>query len=164
MICNKCKQDKPETNFPVRSRRLANGKKERCTTCRSCKRLKNLKRGLCQCGRPLATKTLCETCRKRTAANGKKRAEALKLEILKHYGGKCVFCEEYRPIFLTIDHIDGNGAEHRRKEKINTGSKTYRWLKKNKFPKGFQVACFNCNAAKVRIGEEGLRQLLDEDK
>ena len=28
------------------------------------------------------------------------------------------------------------------------GTKFYRWLKRNNFPEGFQVLCFNCNCGK----------------
>ena len=85
-----------------------------------------------------------------------------KLAAITHYGGCCCFCGEARIIFLTIDHIDGKGAKHRKDEKITTGTQTYRWLEKNNYPSGFQIACFNCNAAKAQIGEDDLRQLLAE--
>jgi len=29
----------------------------------------------------------------------------------------------------------------------------YSWLKKNNFPKGFQVLCMNCNFAKGKLGK-----------
>lgn len=57
--------------------------------------------------------------------------------------------------FLTIDHTEDNGAEHRRQmaaEKGNAwgqaGGPTYRWLRDNNFPPGFQVLCANCNCGK----------------
>jgi hypothetical protein len=52
---------------------------------------------------------------------------------------------------LTIDHINNDGADHRRG--IHGGNKaghgTYRWLIKNDFPPGFQVLCFNHNFKKA---------------
>ena len=63
---------------------------------------------------------------------------------------------------MTIDHINDDGAKHRKKENLSTGTKMYRWLENNDYPKDFQVACFNCNAAKAQIGEEALRQLIAE--
>lgn len=53
--------------------------------------------------------------------------------------------------FLTIDHIDGNGAEHRRTLKRG-GITFYRWLINNGFPSGFQTLCYNCNCAKGQYG------------
>lgn len=85
----------------------------------------------------------------------KKSNLKLKREVIDAYGGKCACCGETILVFLTIDHIEGNGAEHRRKMAAETGSNwgqagapTYRWLRKNGFPKGFQVLCANCNCGR----------------
>ena len=70
-----------------------------------------------------------------------------RLEVLEHYGGvppKCKCCGEEEVKFLSIDHIDGGGKEHRAK----TGSNYIAWFKKNNFPNGFQILCHNCNLAK----------------
>lgn len=45
---------------------------------------------------------------------------------------------------LVIDHIDNNGAAHRKE----VGKKMYPWLIKNGFPEGFQTLCSNCNTIK----------------
>lgn len=83
--------------------------------------------------------------------NRRKVIEKLRLEVLTHYGGsppECVCCGETEIRFLTIDHIEGNGAKHRREIKISGGFGFYYWLKRNNFPEGFQVLCSNCNMAK----------------
>jgi hypothetical protein len=81
----------------------------------------------------------------------KKSFEKLKDEVLAAYGNKCSCCGESERDFLTMDHIAGNGAEHRRE--IGEGSKRlYQFLKKNNFPSGFQVLCYNCNCAKGHRG------------
>lgn len=61
----------------------------------------------------------------------------------------CSCCGEDKIQFLGIDHINGRGNEHRRKiwGKKAAGN-IYWWLKKNNFPKGFQVLCHNCNWGK----------------
>ena len=68
----------------------------------------------------------------------------------EHYGGvppKCTCCGEKEFEFLTIDHINNDGKEHRKL--IGAGSYAlYRWLLKNNFPDGFQIMCMNCNWAK----------------
>lgn len=67
--------------------------------------------------------------------------------ILDHYGAFCSCCGEANPKFLTIDHINDDGAEHRRE--IGRGSRNfYAWLVKNSFPTGFRTLCFNCNAGR----------------
>lgn len=81
----------------------------------------------------------------------------LKRQVMDAYGGKCACCDESELVFLTIDHIDGNGAEHRREMGAKragegrwgqAGAPTYRWLRDNNFPSGFQVLCANCNCGK----------------
>lgn len=73
----------------------------------------------------------------------------LRLEILEYYGGRCRCCGESEEKFLSFDHINNNGAEHRRK--VNYGSISW-WLKKEGFPKDFQILCHNCNGAKGYYG------------
>jgi hypothetical protein len=75
----------------------------------------------------------------------------LKLKIIEEYGGKCVCCGENRFEFLTIDHINGDGKQHRKELGANM---LYNWLKKNNFPKdNFQLLCMNCNFAKGHFGK-----------
>jgi len=69
----------------------------------------------------------------------------LKEEVFSHYGGKCSICNEADIDVLTLDHIDQQGSEHRRANKIGTGQETWRWVKKQGFPAAFRVLCFNCN-------------------
>jgi hypothetical protein len=71
----------------------------------------------------------------------------LRSEVVSEYGGKCVCCGENNEIYLSIDHIDGGGAEHRRLIG-GSGSHLYNWLKRNNYPKdNFRLLCFNCNHA-----------------
>jgi len=78
----------------------------------------------------------------------------LKRDVLAAYGGKCACCKETTLEFLSIDHINGDGATHRKVEKCGGGSPFYLWLKRHKYPKdNFQALCFNCNFAKHRYGQ-----------
>jgi hypothetical protein len=72
----------------------------------------------------------------------------LRLDAIAHYGGKCMCCGETEEAFLSIDHINGGGNEHRKKVHRHIGL----WLKKNNYPDGFQILCHNCNQAKGYYG------------
>ena len=99
---------------------------------------------------------------------------ALRDRVLHHYSNgtmECACCGESHNEFLTIHHINGNGADHRReiaklrnlrnqrtdkpaRTSLNSvGNEINMWLTKNNFPDGFAVLCSNCNAAKHYYGE-----------
>jgi len=67
-----------------------------------------------------------------------------KKEAIDHYGKLCQCCGEDRLVFLCLDHIAGGGNRHRKK----IGAGIVLWLRRNNYPKGFQVLCHNCNFAK----------------
>ena len=79
---------------------------------------------------------------------GKLKNSNYKKKCINHYGGKCKCCGESNMVFLSMDHMNNDGAKHRREFKTRGGSDTYRWIIKNNYPKGFQVLCMNCNHAK----------------
>lgn len=78
----------------------------------------------------------------------------LRTEVFGHYGGQCACCGEADPMFLTIDHINNDGAAHRREigQSLSGGINFYRWLRRNNYPEGFQPLCYNCNCGKARNG------------
>jgi hypothetical protein len=62
---------------------------------------------------------------------------------------------------LSIDHINGKGAEHLRsigsiscKGRGLGGTQFYRWLQRNNYPRGFQVLCMNCQWIKRNENNE----------
>lgn len=80
----------------------------------------------------------------------REKYHALKLRVLNHYSdGQCICkkCDFADPRALCIDHIKGDGAEHRRE--IGRGIAVYTWLERNGYPEGFQVLCLNCNHLKA---------------
>lgn len=85
-------------------------------------------------------------------ANTGKAAErwrTMRLMVMEAYGGAiCACCGETTYQFLTIDHIDEDGAAHRKA----IGQHLYRWLIANDYPPGFQVLCMNCNWGKHQNG------------
>ena len=90
----------------------------------------------------------------------------VKALVMNKYGGQfCQCCGESNMKFLTIDHIYGGGTKHR--QETHGGRDFYIWLKKNGFPPGFQVLCYNCNCGRGKNGgecphKEVLRELVNE--
>lgn len=70
-----------------------------------------------------------------------------KLSVLEHYGKKCCCCGEDTFEFLTMDHINKDGAKHRKLEKY---SSIYYWLRTNNYPSNFRILCWNCNFISYR--------------
>lgn len=72
----------------------------------------------------------------------------LRKEVIKYYGNECACCGESNTLFLTMDHIGGNGVIDREEMKKAGHTSVYSWIKAKKYPSGFQVLCFNCNQSK----------------
>jgi hypothetical protein len=90
-----------------------------------------------------------------------RRASRLKADLLNHYmiDGKircaCPDCKVTDPDLLCIDHINNDGAEHRRQLGIAEnakGLKMYMWIKRNNYPPDFRILCHNCNQS---LGSKG---------
>jgi hypothetical protein len=77
-------------------------------------------------------------------------------EMFQAYGGaRCACCGETERTFLSIDHINNDGAAHRREafgRKEVGGATLAQLLRKQGFPEGFQILCMNCNMGKARNG------------
>ncbi len=78
-------------------------------------------------------------------------------QVMERYSNgppKCACCGESERDFLSIDHVDGHGNEHRRRTfgRHQGGWQLYAWLIRQGFPAGFQVLCFNCNMSKAKHG------------
>lgn len=88
--------------------------------------------------------------REQNKAYLKKRREELLLAAVSAYGGSCSCCGETRLPFLTVDHVNEDGKEHRK----SMASSIYYWLAEHNYPQDgrFQVLCYNCNMAKSFYG------------
>lgn len=86
----------------------------------------------------------------RSKAYTKAYRQGLKAEILQAYGGKCQCCGEAHAEFLSIDHVNNDGASHRRQ--VGVGVSFWVWLKRNGYPRSCQILCFNCNMSKGFFG------------
>jgi len=144
--------------------------KTRCLVCKEKHRITENKRrrnlalsGICHCGKlvELGTNRCLECGVKNNEAKRKWRKSNPQYYILasrqqfinalNQYGGQsCKCCNESNIFFLTIDHINNNGAQHRKETGGVSGKNLAWWLKKNGYPSGFQVLCFNCNCGRAR--------------
>ena len=79
-----------------------------------------------------------------------KAALKLRTMVINAYGGRCACCCETELAFLCIDHLNGGGTQHR--FQVGMGQRFYEYLKREGFPPGYQVLCYNCNAAKELPG------------
>ena len=68
----------------------------------------------------------------------------VKSKLFDILGNKCARCGFSDIRALQIDHVHGGGTKHRKE----IGNQIYSWLKRNNYPKGFQILCFNCNNGK----------------
>lgn len=93
---------------------------------------------------------MCAPCKKKwthTRANTDYRRR-IKEQVFSHYGNKCVTCGEAEILFLQIDHINEDGWEIRKNNRDFLGTKLYKWIIDNNFPKNLQLLCANCNRKK----------------
>lgn len=152
--CTKCKESKNIEDF-ANNKRSSDGKLSSCRSCESLRKKKYFQ--------PYSEKTEKEKAelyeyhtQYRLANKDKVNAFSIKYNricreaAIERYGGKCMCCGESTYEFLCIDHINNDGNKHR---KEMNSTKIHRWLKKNKYPEGFQVLCHNCNLAKGFYGE-----------
>lgn len=140
MECNICGKQKTLTEF------YANGRGKQYPPCKDCR--KRIERERYQVkGEQIRARNSAWQKSNRHKMNilAKQTRLRRREKVLEHYGGKCVCCGETAQEFLAVDHIDGNGRQHRK----SIGTITiYTWLIRNNFPSGFQILCHNCNYAK----------------
>lgn len=93
---------------------------------------------------------MSDELREKRNAENMDRYTAKKKICFAHYGNICECCAETEEMFLSIDHVNNDGAEHRKNEV--KGNDIYAWLIKNNFPDGFRLLCHNCNMGRHRNG------------
>ncbi len=76
------------------------------------------------------------------------RVRKLRMEVVSHYGSKCVCCGEREYEFLTFDHINGDGAKRRKASTLNPAET----IRRDGYPSDIQILCYNCNCAKANYG------------
>lgn len=72
-------------------------------------------------------------------------------DVIAAYGGKCQCCGETEINFLTVDHINGCTKDQRRQEAYH-GDGMWGHLRRNNYPTGYQILCYNCNLGRALNG------------
>lgn len=148
--CTKCARIKPIEQFDLRD----NGKRRRrvCHECFNAQKTRHRRK------RHLEHPDVHDRVKRISREYRRNVRVQARLGALNAYSDgdpKCACCGERTVEFLTIDHINGNGAAHRREleaQNVGPGTGFYLWLKSNGYPNGFQVLCYNCNCAKGCYG------------
>ena len=113
--------------------------------------------GLCRdcCrGRAAVGHISCLICLERRRQANKLATQKAKDIIFNWYGRSCVCCGEAEPLFLTLDHINGNGKQDRGKNQSNL-TWYHNLAKKIRLgspPADLRVLCYNCNCGRQRNG------------
>lgn len=101
----------------------------------------------------------CKACRAEYKAEyDRKRREYFKRQVLEFYGPECACCGESNPGFLSVDHINNDGAEDR---KNRIGGSFWEHVVKNDFPEDLRILCFNCNMGRQFNGHGVCPHLLE---
>lgn len=135
--CSRCEVERPEDGFYIRKSGIPNRICKECFKAATNARYHGPKNA-----------ELKEQFRKWGVDYRQRNRDAA----FKAYGGYvCACCGETEQKFLTLDHVNNDGAEFRRMIRGNrqaAGATTYAWLARNGFPSGYQVLCMNCNHGK----------------
>ena len=140
--CTRCKQNKSSNEFYKR-RETKCGLKSWCINCEREYRQSPTEK----------QRRIIKSAQYRALVTTQTRIQKYKLDIkmkvLNHYG-PCACCGEKDHRFLSIDHINNDGAEQKRATigSRNNSVSFYIWIIKNHFPKDLQTLCYNCNCAK----------------
>lgn len=134
--CSKCYILKEKTEFYLRKDKTV------MAHCKACVRKKT---------RAWYAKNHSEALKRWQPAAAAKRERIRKATFAAYGGYVCACCGETEKKFLTLDHINNDGAAFRRSmygNRTSAGVVTYAWLFRKGFPAGYQVLCMNCNHGK----------------
>jgi hypothetical protein len=148
-VCPKCGKPTTNTNtvYCIECRRPA------AKACKILHDSRKLNRLCVSCGTKLNVdeKYRCQKCKEIHALDVKTQSHALRIKVIDNYGSKCSCCGEAQIQLIEIDHVDNNGAEHRKQ--IGSHSDTLcRWIIRENYPTTIQLLCANCNQAKKKFG------------
>ena len=135
--CNRCSTMKLEPEFG-RNKARSSGFDPYCKTCKSQTEAAKRARAL----RENDTGYL-----ERQREYTKRRNSKVKAEAFQAYGEICACCGKSNKAFLEFDHVNDDGAEHRR---LVSSSSLLFQLRQDGWPMVMQTLCANCHRAKTR--------------
>jgi hypothetical protein len=152
--CTECKEIKPkDLEHFGKDTNTNDGLRSKCTPCRNAQKKTSYRKNYEKVRLQQRTYRH-ENYEKVLAYNAKWQRNYfsnLRLEIIAAYGGKCACCGESEQLFLDLDHINNDGASHRKE--LGNGRQVWIWLKENNWPTdNYQLLCCNCNQGKSRNG------------
>jgi hypothetical protein len=138
--CTKCQETKPESAFGRRNPKgRTPGLQPQCKDCRNADQRARNQRD------PEYGVRYRQDNRERRNAVRAARGRVLRQQAIDAYGGRCVCCGENERAFLVFDHVNDDGAVHRKE--VNSGLMPW-WLARENYPDTIQLLCANCNTAK----------------
>lgn len=178
ITCKKCGETKPRSEFPSAKK----GGSAVLYTCKLCyyaaraakpKKIKSKRAvenqlGLRVCRKCGITKPLelfpfnhkgnswrryrcADCCYERTARN--EMRQEMWRQVREGYGNQCACCGQTEPLFLTIDHVNNDGAQMRRNGTHPANGYLFNvWIIENNFPPMLRLLCANCNFGRQRNG------------
>lgn len=145
--CSKCGETKPLSGFS-RDRAAPDGLNRWCKPCHTeyCRQYYQANRAALREQQRQYRAADVETHRERV----RQWRVRVREQVFAHYGTACSCCGATKN--LTIDHIDGHGARHRRelfgKQDGAGGARFYAWIIRHGFPPGLATLCRACNLSK----------------
>lgn len=150
--CKDCVRQRMGHVKRVPREKVVNGTiRRRCSRCKKYKPRGAFYLGTCY------RKGICESCKfccrresntELAKLGHRNKAQRVRMEVLSAYCDgkppKCNCCGETTYQFLCLDHINGGGNKQRKV----VGHHFFHWIRKQGFPRGYQVLCHNCNMAK----------------
>ena len=157
-VCKACAVAKPITEFQAQNIERNGGRPTYRLSCSVCESTKALARyyerkkavKCSHCGHQLPAEggTTCQDCRTSCRNAQRKSNDALRTEVLVHYGSKCVNCRDPRIECLQIDHVGGWGKDHENKKgRRISGLELMRWARDNGFPDSLRLLCGSCHSS-----------------
>lgn len=145
--CTKCGEVKSLSDFH-KAKNCKDGHQSRCKSCANKNALANYHEN--REARLTNKRANAAKHRTRNSKAQRERQIRYRQQVMEHYcDGEpyCKGCGVMNIEVLTIDHIDENGAKHRKQE---PAQRCFGWWIRNGFPEGYQILCWNCNNAKHR--------------
>lgn len=157
-VCRVCGKRKAIANFKIYVSRDKQYSRNICVACEKEWHKQHYQKNLV--ANRLVSKEAAKRYREkdRAAYNARNRGFKVKYRdrdralIYEAYGSKCACCGEANPKFLTVDHVNNDGHTERKSGAYTNGSQFYRHIVARKFPKNYQLLCFNCNMGRARNG------------